>query len=160
MPGVLSSQIGHLSGNEVVEVTYDTSLTNLKELVAALKNESSFYDVIVRNKSEFSTVSSQVRSSEIKEVSETPHFIESKYSLKSQHPDLYYLDLTEQQAIALNSWSYFGGKMPDVLTDAQKERWQQLKSKLRHKKPDALHPARSGPALEKYRQQLLEWLEN
>ncbi len=26
------------------------------------------------------------------------------------------------QAIALNSWSYFGGRMPDVLTEEQKRR--------------------------------------
>jgi hypothetical protein len=160
VPGVLNSQIGHLSGSEVVEVTYDTSLTTLKGLVAALKEESSFYNVIVRDKREFSEIGSQVKPSEIKEISETPHFIESKYSLRSQHPDLYYLDLTEQQAIALNSWSYFGGKMPDVLTGTQKERRRQLESKLRHKKPDALHPARSGPGLEEYRRQLLDWIEN
>jgi len=59
--GVLSSQIGHLSDKEVVEVTYDTSLTNLKELVAALKKESFFYNVIVTNEEEFSETSSQVK---------------------------------------------------------------------------------------------------
>ena len=48
-----------------------------------------------------------------------PRFIESKYSLRSQHPELYRLDLTEDQKRILNSWSYFGGPRPDVLTEQQ-----------------------------------------
>ena len=51
-----------------------------------------------------------------------PRFIEPKHSLRTRHPELAALDLSEQQAIALNSWSYFGGPMPDVLTDEQKQR--------------------------------------
>ena len=51
-----------------------------------------------------------------------PHFIEPKHSLRTRHPELWALELSEAQAIALNSWSYFGGEMPDVLTAEQKRR--------------------------------------
>ena len=51
-----------------------------------------------------------------------PRFIEPKHSLRARHPELLSLGLSERQAIALNSWSYFGGPMPDVLTPEQKRR--------------------------------------
>lgn len=160
VPGILSSRIGHLDVSEIVEVEYDTTKTDLAQLVFALREESSFYAVITNNENEFLEAKKHFHPSEVKKVSADPHFIESKYSLRTQHPDLYYLDLNEQQAIALNSWSYFGGEMPNLLTDAQKERREQLKSKLRSEKPSALHPVRSGRGLEKYRQQLLHWIKN
>lgn len=160
MPGVLSSRIGHLNGTEIVEVEYDSTQTDLAQLVSALKQESSFYAVIIKDKKDLSEALRQVDSSEIKRIPTDPHYVESKYSLKTRHPDLYYLDLSEQQAIALNSWSYFGGEMPDVLSETQKARRQQLKFKLRNKKPDRLQPLRSGPGLEKYRQQLMDWIDN
>ena len=49
-----------------------------------------------------------------------PRFIAPKHSLRTVHPRIAALDLSEEQAIALNSWSYFGGPMPDVLTEEQK----------------------------------------
>jgi hypothetical protein len=160
VPGILSSRIGHLNGNEIVEVEYDSTQTDLAQLVSALKQESSFYAVIIKDKKDLSEAIRQIDPSEVKQIPTDPYYIESKYSLKTRYPDLYYLDLTEQQASALNSWSYFGGKMPDVLTAEQEARWQQLKFKLRNKKPDRLQPLRSGPGLEKYRQQLMDWIDN
>ncbi len=141
MPGILSSKIGHLSGSEIVEVEFDPAQTNLQEMVSALKKKNSFHSVI-------------------KDNGKDPHFIESKHSLRTRHADLYYLDLTEAQAIALNSWSYFGGKMPDVLTKEQKALRERVKIKLQAKGPNGLLPVRAGAGLMKYRKELLEWLES
>ncbi|MCH8021715.1 hypothetical protein IH785_17945, partial [candidate division KSB1 bacterium] len=135
MPGVLSSKIGHLGGSEIVEVEYDPAQTNLQEMVTALKKKNSFHSVIKADAKE-------------------PHFIESKYSLRTRHADLYYLDLTEAQAIALNSWSYFASKMPDVLTKEQKDLRQQIKAKLQRKRPNGLKPVRTVEGLKKYRKKL------
>jgi hypothetical protein len=159
VPGVLNSKIGHLSGNEIVEIEYDPAQTNLKELVNTLKSRSSFYSVIVKNKEQYEKAKAQIKAADIRIDSKQPHFVESKYSLRSEHPDLYYLDLTEQQAMALNNWSYFGGEMPDVLTDEQQQLRQKLKNKLRSKKPVGLFPQRSAKALKIYRAKLLQWLE-
>ena len=57
----------------------------------------------------------------------TPDFIEPKHSLRNTHPELLELSLTEEQKIVLNSWSYFGGPMPDVLTEEQKTMLEKLK---------------------------------
>ena len=133
MPGVLSSKIGHLGGSEIVEVEYDPAQTNLQEMVAALKQKNSFHSVVVEDEAEKEKAGRLVRKNEIKANGKEPHFVESKHSLRTRHADLYYLDLTEAQAIALNSWSYFGGNMPGVLTKDQKILRGQIKVKLRAK---------------------------
>ncbi len=93
----------------------------------ALKRQSSFYSVITQNQSEYNQAKAHLDESDITLNSSTPHFIESKHSLRSRHPEFSELGLTEQQMIQLNSWSYFGGPMPDVLTEVQKEKLQQLR---------------------------------
>ena len=160
VPGVLSSKIGHLSGSEIVEVEYDPAQTNLQEMVAALKKKNSFYSVVVEDEAEKEKAGKLVRKDEIKANGKEPHFIESKYSLRTRHADLYYLDLTEAQAIALNSWSYFGSKMPSVLTETQKALRKRIKAKMQEKRPNGLLPVRAGEGLIKYRKELLEWLES
>jgi len=75
--------------------------------------------VIVEDEAEKEKTGKLVRKVEIKTNGKEPHFIESKYSLRTRHAALYYLDLTETQTIVLNSWSYFGGTRPDVLTKEQ-----------------------------------------
>ncbi len=152
--------MGHLGGSEIVEVEYDPAQTNLQEMVAALKKKNSFYAVIVEDEVEKEKAGKLVRKDEIKANGKEPHFIESKYSLRTWHADLYYLDLTEAQAIALNSWSYFGGSMPSVLTEKQKTLRKQIEAKLRTERPKELRPVRSGEALRKYKEKLLTWLEN
>lgn len=160
VPGILSSKIGHLGGSEIVEVEYDPAQTNLKKMVAALKKKNSFYSVVVEDEAEKEKAGKLLRKNEIKANGKEPHFIEPKHSLRTRHPDLYYLDLTEAQAIALNSWSYFGGKMPDVLAEEQKALRERIKAKLRIKHPKGLLPVRAGGGLIKYRKELLEWLES
>lgn len=128
-----------LDGKEVVQVEYDPAKISLPNLVEALKNQDSFYSVEKPNAQ--------------------PRFADSKYSLRTLHPELYYLDLTEAQAIALNSWSYFGGQMPDVLTPNQKNTLPRLKAALSRHWRVNLHPARSGKELEAYRAELQNWLQ-
>jgi hypothetical protein len=120
--GVLASRIGHWGGEEVVQVDYDPELTNPATLVEALKSQRTFYSLVVGDEREKRTASALVNSSEISILRHRPRFIESKHSLRTRHPELWALVLTERQAIALNSWSYFGSEMPDVLTTDQKER--------------------------------------
>lgn len=88
----------------------------------ALKRQRSFYSLVVKDKETALDAGSYLNRSEVQINAANPHFIESKYSLRSQHPELYRLDLTEDQKRILNSWSYFGGPMPDVLTAEQKRR--------------------------------------
>jgi hypothetical protein len=119
--GVVASRIGHWGGAEIVQVDYDPQRTDLVDLVRALKRQRSFYSVLVAD----ATGRDGVRELEINKVDVRggqPHFIEPKHSLRTRYPKLAALDLSEQQAIALNSWSYFGGKMPDVLDAEQKRR--------------------------------------
>lgn len=144
MPGIISSRIGHLGGSEIVEVEYDPSQTDLGQLAAALKKESSFGAVIVPHEEDRRSAQAAIPSKEIRVVNGSPHFIESKYSLRSRHPDLYYLDLTEGQAIALNSWSYFGGRMPDVLDSQQKLFSPQVKIQTGEEKAHRLAAAAPG----------------
>ena len=160
MPGILSSKIGHLGGSEIVEVEYDPAQTNLQEMVAALKKKNSFYSVVVEDEAEKEKAGKLVRKDEIKANGKEPHFIESKYSLRIRYADLYYLDLTEAQAMALNSWSYFGGTRPDVLTKEQKTLRERIKAKLRTVRPKGLRPARAGAGLVKYRKKLYAWLDD
>jgi hypothetical protein len=156
--GITSSKIGHLEGQEIVQVEYDPSRTNLRELVHALKSNSSFYSVIVSDEAGRHGALKSVSSSEVKIRRSEPHFIESKYSLRTIHPELYYLDLDEKQAIGFNAWSYFGGRMPDLLTEEQKRLLPQMKEALRRKSASGLKPARDGKELEAYRKQMLQWL--
>lgn len=139
MPGITSSKIGTLEGNEVVQVEFDPAQTKLSTIISALKQQNSFYSVEPKNAN--------------------PQFVDSKYTLHALHPELYYLDLTEAQAMALNSWSYFGGAMPDVLTTEQKQSLARLKAVLTRRSASSLRPIRTGEGLESYRKQLLRWLE-
>ena len=128
-PGVLSTKIGHQGFSEIVEVEYNPAVTDVAILVKALKNKNSFYSVIVSSKDEMEKVQASVKKSDIKYTRSKPRFIESKYSLRTQYPELYALDLSEPQLNALNSWAYYGGAMPDVLTDEQVERLKQQAEK-------------------------------
>ena len=159
VPGIINSKIGTLDGREIVRVDFDSGTTNLLELTKALKSEHSFYSLITRNEGERDHAQKFLKSSEITVITAEPSFVEAKYSLKASHPEIYYLDLTEHQAIVLNSWSYFGGTMPDVLTASQKELLKRIKMKLHDKSGDELMPARSGSELPAYRTQLARWLE-
>lgn len=158
MPGIVSSNIGTLDGREIVRVQFDSAETNLPALAQTLKNNASFYSLIVRNEAEREQARKILNSTDITVNPAEPHFVEPKYTLRSSYPELYYLDLTEQQAIALNSWSYFGGPMPDLLTASQKQLLPKLKRKLGQKSPRELTPRRSGQELITYRSQLLSWL--
>ncbi len=122
VPGVLASRIGHLAGREIVEVDFDPQITDVGQLVSALKAKKSFYQVLVEDEGAREAAEASVVATEVEVVSAKPRFIEAKHSLRNRYPDLYGLDLSEQQAIALNSWSYFGGKMPKVLTAEQRAR--------------------------------------
>lgn len=117
--GVERSRIGHWAGREIVQVDYDPQETSLEALVAALRRQRSF-DALVVGPGEAPPKVPSFRRSEVLSAEGRPHFIEPKHSLRTRHPELSRLDLTEAQAIALNSWSYFGGPMPDVLTREQK----------------------------------------
>lgn len=119
--GVVASRIGHWGGKEIVQVDYDPGRTSLDALVHALKRQRSF-DAVVLGRQE-ATPSTSLEGRQILRAAGKPDFIEPKHSLRTRHPDLWALDLDEWQAMALNSWSYFGGPMPDVLTDEQKQRW-------------------------------------
>lgn len=157
VPGVLATRIGDLKGNEVVEVTYDPQRTGLPDLVAALKGNSAFYSLIVPDESAKGKAAQVVPISEIRVESSLANFIESKYSLKVKRPDLYYLDLTEEQALALNSWCYFGGKMPNVLTPEQLAKADAIRAKLEGRGAPGV-PERSGIGLQQYRRRLSKWL--
>lgn len=117
--GVVASRIGHWGGNEIVQVDYDSSRTSVGQLIGALERQNSFYSLVLAEGEDAPT---GVSSGKIKRHRGQPRFIEPKHSLRTRHPELYALDLSERQAIALNTWSYFGGPMPDVLTDEQKRR--------------------------------------
>jgi hypothetical protein len=159
VPGVISSKIGNLNGREIVRVQFDPGLTNLNELVKSLKSQSSFHSLITNNEIELDQAKKILKSGEVILSEKEPNFEESKYSLRTAHPEFYYLDLTEHQAIVLNSWSYFGGTMPDVLTTTQRELVKRIKMKLRNKSADELKPGRSGAELAAYRTQLSHWLQ-
>ncbi len=121
MPGIKSTKIGHLGGQEVVTVEYDPEQTNLKKMSDALKRQGAFDSLVVMDRESALDAGGYLNRPEIQINSANPRFIEAKYSLRSQHPELYRLDLTEEQRRILNSWSYFGGTRPDVLTEQQKQ---------------------------------------
>jgi hypothetical protein len=158
VPGVVETRIGHLPGAEIVQVTYDPARTDLGKLATALKANRSFYSLIARSREERAKALAHLPGIEVKVDADAPDFLESKHSLRTRHPDLYYLDLSESQAIALNSWSYFGGAMPDVLTPEQRALWPQVREHLQGGAPPGLVPERTGPARAAYRKALLSWL--
>jgi len=159
VPGIVSSKIGTLDGNEIVRVEYDSSKTNLPKLVETLKDNSSFYSLITKTNAERDRAKGVLNSASITVNAEEPDFVEPKYTLRTTHPELYHLDLTEQQAVVLNSWAYFGGPMPDVLTTEQKQLLPRLKAKLQHGSIGRITPGRNGEALAAYHRQLLKFLE-
>ena len=116
--GVERSRIGHWAGREIVQVEYDPAETDLSALIGALRRQRSF-DALVLGPGEEAPEGLDV---EVLEAKGNPHFIPPKHSLRTRHPELLELGLSEDQAIALNSWSYFGGPMPEVLTKEQKAR--------------------------------------
>lgn len=120
--GVIASRIGHWGGSEIVQVDYDPDRTDLAALVDALRRQRSFYSVVVRDAAEERRASVLVDADAVTRQGGNPRFIASKYTLSRRYPELVALDLSEQQAVTLNSWSYFGGKMPDILTEEQKKR--------------------------------------
>ena len=120
--GVVASRIGHWGGKEIVQVDYDPERTDVGELTSALKKQRSFYSLLVSDDATRERAADHVGRGDVSVERGKPRFIEPKHSLRSRHPELAALDLTEAQAIALNSWSYFGGAMPDVLTEEQKMR--------------------------------------
>ncbi|MCH9649426.1 MAG: hypothetical protein K0U98_14385 [Deltaproteobacteria bacterium] len=122
VPGVLSSRIGHFAGREIVQVDFDPEVTDLVELTEALKRKKSFYGLLVPDEEARDSAQSLLEPGDVEVVGGKARFIEPKHSLRTRYPEIYALDLTEQQAIALNSWSYFGGPMPQVLTPEQKQR--------------------------------------
>lgn len=158
MPGVLKSRIGHQNGKEIVEVAYDPERATLQQLVSALKQESSFDSLVAGDKDSYAEVSRLLHPSQVRLDTNRPEFIESKHTLRTLHPDLYYLDLTEQQAIILNSWSYFGGRMPDVLSSEQKRLRKILKRKIRASGAPPLRPVREKEGRSAYREKLEHWL--
>ncbi|MEM7353637.1 MAG: hypothetical protein AAF657_22760 [Acidobacteriota bacterium] len=120
--GVVASRIGHWGGAEIVQVDFDPEKTHVGELSQALKKQRSFYALISPDATQKRAASDYLEPGDIDTRSGKPRFIEPKHSLRTRNPQLLQLDLSEQQAIALNSWSYFGGAMPDVLTAEQKQR--------------------------------------
>jgi len=160
VPGVVASRIGHLDGKEIVEVTYDPARTDVGELARALERRNSFYSLLASSAEEEAAAARHLDPSDVARSRGEPHFIESKHSLRVSHPELYYLDLSEAQAIALNAWSHFGGPMPEVLSAEQQRLWTKLREKLRDGQPWRLDPggSRSGEALAEYRRELKAWL--
>ncbi len=159
VPGVVSTRIGHLPGAEIVEVSWDPAKTDLAQLTAALKRQNSFYALLARSRDERQRALAHLPGIEVKVDGDTPEYLESKHSLRTRHPDLYYLDLTETQAIALNSWSYFGGTMPNVLTPEQQALRPKVRARLATGQPPGLVPERHGPGQAAYRKALLAWLQ-
>lgn len=122
--GVKASRIGHWARKEIVQVDYDPQRTDVPTLIAALKLQRSFDAVVLSEQGPADRDQDTVKRMDPRDViwaKGEPKFIQPKHSLRTRHPKIYALDLNERQAIALNSWSYFGGPMPDVLTDAQVE---------------------------------------
>jgi hypothetical protein len=154
-PGVVGTRIGEFGGNEVVEVTYDPARTDVARLADALKAQGSFYAFLAPGPEVAKR--SGLPAAEVKVRSGHPDYVEAKHSLRVVHPELYYLDLTEAQAMALDSWSFFGGPMPAVLTPEQLQTAARIKARLAaHSAPG--EPARSGSEREEYSKTLTAWL--
>lgn len=119
--GVVASRIGHWGGQEIVQVDFDPNKTNRSNLAQALIDQRSFYAVLADGERAAQRLASDFDGEQIRRVSGEAHFIEPKHSLRTRFPQLASLDLTEAQQIELNTWAYFGGPMPQVLTDEQKQ---------------------------------------
>lgn len=122
VPGVVASRIGELGGSEVVEVEYDPARTDPGKLAASLNRHGGFYALIAPDRAAAKRAEAFLPEEKIEVRAGEPRWLESKYSLRTRHPELAELELTERQAIALNTWSYFGGPMPDVLSPEQRAR--------------------------------------
>ena len=96
-------------------------------MVAALKGQRSFYSYIYRNTEEKNRAQGIIKQKYIKSGSDKINYIAAKHSLKVRHPKIYNLKLSDEQSLRLNSWSYFGGSMPKVLTEKQKNNLKQNK---------------------------------
>jgi hypothetical protein len=127
VPGVVRTRIGSLGGREVVEVEYDPARTDVARLAQALKRRQSFYALIVPDRDAAARAGRVLPADEIEVRSGGVRYTDPKHSLRVVHPELLDLDLTEAQAIALNTWSHFGGRMPDVLTPQQKAELKKAK---------------------------------
>jgi hypothetical protein len=159
VPGVVRTRIGSLGGNEVVEVEYDPARTDVGRLAQALKRRNSFYALIAPDRGAAARARRLVPASDVEVRSGSVRYTEEpKHSLRVVHPALYYLDLTEAQAIALNTWSHFGGPMPDVLTAEQKEMLEEVRQRLAAGETPGTEPARAGREREQYRRTLMAWL--
>ena len=115
--GVMATRIGHWGG-EIVQVDYDPEQTDIVELARTLEQQRSIDGLVLAEGAP--APEAGLGDGKIVRRRGEPRFIPPKHSLRTRHPELWELDLSEEQAIALNSWSYFGGPMPDVLTDEQK----------------------------------------
>jgi hypothetical protein len=155
VPGVVGTRIGEMAGNEVVEVTYDPARTDVVRLAGALKQQGSFYAFLAPGPE--AAKRSGLPAAEVKVRSGRPDYVEPKHSLRVVHPELYYLDLTEAQALALDSWSFFGGPMPNVLTPEQTRMAAKVRERLAAGRAPG-EPARSGSEREEYRKTLVAWL--
>jgi len=161
VPGVEVSRIGHLDGREIVQVDYDPGAVDLPTLVRALQAEQSFDALVVNDHEERISAREFLPRQQIIVRQGETDFVESKHSLRIRHPDLYRLPLTERQAIALNSWSYFGGEQPDVLSVEELQLWEQIDDKIDAgaSAPPALPDGRGAEELAEYRDRLMRWLE-
>ena len=125
LPGVKKTKIGHLSGSEIVEVLYDPQKTDIAKMSKALKKQNSFYSVLYRTDEEKKYAQSALPKAQIKKSKEQEvDYIAAKHSLQVVRPDIYALDLSEEQAIKLNTWAHFhqSKPMPDILTSQQKKK--------------------------------------
>ncbi len=136
--GVTASRIGHWHGREVVQVDYDPATTDVSRLADALRRQNSLYAVLTTDQEQqramkrtLSGIGRQAEPVAVEIVVGEPKFIDAKHSLRTRHPELMELDLTEAQKIALNAWSHYGGAMPDVLTAEQVRQWKRLREQSR-----------------------------
>lgn len=131
LKGVKKTKIGSLDHNEVVEVFYDPKETNLLEMSQALKAHKSFYSLIYRNEQEKKQALQTLPKGQTKKGSSRVRYIADKHSLKVRRPDLYALNLTDEQAIKLNTWAHYNyhTPMPDILTTNQKKALKNNKNK-------------------------------
>ena len=137
--GIIETKIGHMNGSEIVFVKYDDAFTSSTKLKSLLKAHNSFYADKTLEKG-------------------NPHFIESKHSLRTANQALYYVDLSEGQAIKLNSWAYYGGSFPKVLTPKQLATYKKIEQTIKRKGKPKMIPLRSGKGLLRYRAYLAKWL--
>ncbi|MCA9522592.1 MAG: hypothetical protein KC609_16555, partial [Myxococcales bacterium] len=158
--GVVGARYGFVGGRgEIVTAIYDPRRVTAQAIVRALKRQHAFYAILARDEDERRRWATELPQTPIRLDPAPRRYVTSKHSLRTQHPMLYYVDLTELQALRLNSWAYFGGPMPDLLTPEQKARWAALsRVAKRGLRPSSLRPAREGAALATYRKQLIDWL--